>query len=899
MSSHSAAPRWSDIWKLFDASEQQDACLCLLATFREQPDSPVARRIIRRLAEGTGSRPQQLCVQALSAPSKVAASIRARAAALLDHESWVALLSEYYLRRKSALLCAFLDGLGIAHDARGAASADIEEPPPDRVSSVVESLLRIYSVREIARYLAVVEVHAPGWRFVAQHRERLLNQLDEESQRDAGAAPAQAETTAAASPEFGVLDRVLIDQVVRAAMQIEGSLDAAQVEDLIEQTIRLNERWYRGFFHLGFMDVLLPARPLRFDHPGDNQARRTWYLAGVLSGLIRSNDTDGLRKVLAERGSELQAALSDARGAGASIARTGWRKFMEIGALAEAAAAIRGQGSRLGLAFCRDALESAASLIRQGQFDPASVLIQELRRVTFLPDEDVGEIAHFQLGLSRRHGQCLQARGDFEGAEREFRRLIEKDDRRTPPELIADLGLVKGRFRSIFEVRLPDDNAARIGMREAITRGEDYFKRASSRSDGATPKAVYPLAVLAYLRWCYASSREKEPHRERAAALASSAVSAILGSEFSSAYHQNGALGQAQFMLAVTRLNSLDDVQGREAHAAWQTITAEAGRFPKDDMQRLLEALPVYGPDVADPIAESILDFRPDDALDLLIGGPWMKRSARLRAALAASAQNPAVPRADRIRLWTSAIPLLKGANELAAAADGLDQLELLAELPEEISSVHEFLSHPPNYDPVWSAVEAGHARARLLRKLGRDSEIVQELARLFYLVRDSRPWEAQQIVDLLEEWQLDPGLRAELVRAMPIRTNANVATVAERLLNGEIVDIVFIGGNEVQAQYDEHIRREIHSKWPGVSVQFEHTGWSSNWGRELTRLLDRANAADAVVLMSMMRTMLGRGIREGLRKPWISCNSTGRTGTVRSLQHAAVLAVELRLGLR
>lgn len=126
MSSNSPPLQWSDIWKLFDASEQQDACLCLLETFREQPDAPVTQRLLRRLAEGTKSRPQQVREQAQSAPSKVAASIRTRAAALFDHESWKALFVEYFLRRKGALLCAFLDGLGIAHDERGAVSADID-----------------------------------------------------------------------------------------------------------------------------------------------------------------------------------------------------------------------------------------------------------------------------------------------------------------------------------------------------------------------------------------------------------------------------------------------------------------------------------------------------------------------------------------------------------------------------------------------------------------------------------------------------------------------------------------------------------------------------------------------------------------------------------------------------
>src|SRR5205823_6961700 len=125
---------------------------------------------------------------------------------------------------------------------------------PELVANAVERLLRTYSVRELARYLTVIVRHAPEWSFAAAERDRLMAMLDEDSATSEQSAAAQGESAASSSLEFSVLDRVLIEQIVRAAMEIDGSLDVRQVEELVESAIRLNEKWFRSYFHLGFMD---------------------------------------------------------------------------------------------------------------------------------------------------------------------------------------------------------------------------------------------------------------------------------------------------------------------------------------------------------------------------------------------------------------------------------------------------------------------------------------------------------------------------------------------------------------------------------------------------------------------------------------------------------------------
>jgi hypothetical protein len=182
------------------------------------------------------------------------------------------------------------------------------------------------------------------------------------------------------------------------------------------------------------------------------------------------------------------------------------------------------------------------------------------------------------------------------------------------------------------------------------------------------------------------------------------------------------------------------------------------------------------------------------------------------------------------------------------------------------------------------------------MRRLGRDAECAQALRQLFYQVRDGQRWHAEQILVMVDEWGLGEALGKELRCALP-PVGKGEATIDEKLRGGAEIRLLFIGGNEIQARYDAAIAQELSGEWPGVTVHFEHSGWSSNWGRELPRLIDLANDADAVVLMQMMRTQLGRRLREALKKPWISCNATGKGGILQSLRRAGYVAMEQRLG--
>jgi tetratricopeptide (TPR) repeat protein len=894
--------KWTDVWRLFDEDEQFDACECLIGSFGddESDDDGTAAGILSRTAEATKFRLAEVQRLARQDPRKLARMLRPRVAAVLREESWARLFRIYYFKRKASMLCAFLDELGIRHNALGGIEGDFDGVALTAAESAVEHLARTFAAREIGRYLAVLCRMDSRWSNLAGARDRLLGVAPRtETPTQGRLEPESGAAVSSSVAEFSILDRVIISEIVRSVMAVEGSLDEQEVQELVATVLRLNENWHRAYFHLGFIDVLMPSRSLEFDRPGDNDQRRSWYMAGVIAGLARSRAGERLKEVVETRAQDFALAAARTDGPGAAIAKVGFRFLVESGRIGEGLKVLREQLRRVGLLLGEQALDLATSFIRQRQYDTARAVVDILREGSFDVDpEDEDQVAQYRLEIDRRLGQCMQAAADFDGAERAFERMLKAGEDRNSPDLLADLGLVKGRFRSVDELALPEPIDRRINMREALTRGEPLFKRALEAFGTRAPKACYAMAVLHYLRWALNSGKEdaKEGRRPAAVEYGKQAVSAIQTSNWEAIYRKNGVLGQTQFMLSVLLMNGYDEMDGRDAVAMWQSITEEAGLLPEPDVMVLLAAAERHGAAVADGLAVSIWAYRRGDALEMLSSGPWISRTPDLRREVLAIARSDATPRSERVRLWTTLIPAFNRDNELNAAVEGLTELEELAQEIEFTEWVLDFISERTNTDPAWSAIEASWARIRLFRRMGADKMCAQELKTLFYQVRDV-PYQAAEVMEAFRDWRLDPELEAQLRAALPMQVSHSAPDGAEeRLRGGESVRLLFVGGNETQAQYDDQLRTELKNAWPGVTVRFEHTGWSSNWGREVDNIVRYANASDAVVIHRFMRTMLGRTLRERCERPWIPCVATGKGGMLASLRHAAVVGLTQRL---
>ena len=502
---------WERVWALFDGEEQH----AILGVFWDawhdgEFDQAAVARVLNRLSREIKHRRESLRGRDRG---WMIQQLHPRAAKVFNGTDWEAAFRAYYSRHKRDLMCRFLDLLGIEHDDRGMIPGEWDPPDEPMVRGAIPELLKSYSAREVARYLAVLAGQNEKWHAVGPEMGRLLAPRESSDGLPTDPRPEAGKLDpAGASAEFNVLDRVLIREIVRSVAGIEGALDAEELDDLVRGVIALNEARHRNYFHLGLMHVLCPASVPDFDRPELNDARREWYLAGIVAGLVRTRDAEALRGVVAARAAEFARAAAASGGPGESMAKLGIRFFAESGLLSEATALLRGQLKPLGLALAEPALELATGYVRQNEFGSARAIIDVLRQHTSLITGEVSHLHAFRQELERRWGQCLQAAGDFAGAETAFKRLDDGAGIDGSPDLLADRGLVKGRFRSLGEVRLPDTQEQRTNLRDALASGEPHFRKAVEAHGVDAPKACYALAMLAYLR--YALERPGSARRE-------------------------------------------------------------------------------------------------------------------------------------------------------------------------------------------------------------------------------------------------------------------------------------------------------------------------------------------------------------------------------------------------
>ncbi len=104
---------------------------------------------------------------------------------------------------------------------------------------------------------------------------------------------------------------------------------------------------------------------------------------------------------------------------------------------------------------------------------------------------------------------------------------------------------------------------------------------------------------------------------------------------------------------------------------------------------------------------------------------------------------------------------------------------------------------------------------------------------------------------------------------------------------------VLFIGGDERQAQAAHDIADRLRGSDPTLPVRFARIGWTSNWGREMPGRRSLIAEHDIVVLMTFIRTQCGRGLRAAIGeagKQWRSCTGHGPQSMERAIRNAAAV---------
>ena len=693
-------------------------------------------------------------------------------------------------------------------------------------------------------------------------------------------------------PEFTTLDRLLVTAAVDARKGTIGALNENEIGDAVDQLLQLNGRCPRSYFHAGFGDALFGREPARELCVEDMESRR-WYWAGAVLGWARSESWDSITE--AYDGNQAIRQLGDGADTASSVAAEHIVQALhcksraaELPAFVMEPAVV---GSTPPLGLYRLLLDIGTEVQRRGEMDLARAILNLLIRAEdglcahgFRPNE-----ALF-LKARRRKAHCLRQLREHQAARDLLSGLLAIDSDPDIQAMIqADLGLLEGRFTLLADIQIPDTPGEEVAdLKYRLRAGETHFRAAVEREVQYAAHGHYALGVLALV---------EEKYEEASAAL--EGVRTHVRSRPRT--YPDALIACADLYLGIAKVHVLD-TGDLHLGAALITEGLQAGaRFPTYMIEPTVQALALDETCIA-VVVDPLLKSGGDVALDALVATNALHvcpdiptkllertcRQDRGEAATAADLRN--------------ALPGYLRTGDSETANEILDKIEMLA--TTKGAGGQEFvdlLLEPKRYEPAWSCEDAAVARARYHESQGKFLDAMEALRPLFfrYMAESQRDNDfaldnAVGLLDTVRQFGLDSRHYLDLegrYKAVAGESDDHEAYTQTEAQEDEFVRVLVVGGDERQTRTQERIRRIVHEHDASVSIEFVHTGWTSNWrmyADEIERLM---NTQQALVIMRFMRTHLGRRIRRdcGRRSiPWRFCWGGGRRAIAVAVLKAA-----------
>lgn len=902
-------PTIDDLWNALQPHEKVDSCIAFIRkaerTTRDMIVKVVARELRFREKTVMAFRTEDLAKQ-------MAARIHARLLAEHRDDAIRAWIVEYH----RPLLVKFVGSLGVPHK-EGMIEGEISSLSildfQTAIQAVGGECLRVVGI--YLGYLltlddATWENLAPALEAEGQDIAAMLcsNEVSVASVRDVVCV--QEATPQEDNESFTTLDNFLILSVVASAVRQEGALAPDQALDMVEELVDLNSTRHRSLFHRGFAHSLL-GTDYSFHFPGENVERRLWYVCGVFFGLLRLNQSERCVKILDENlGLAEELASSTKVPCGSMLLRHLFVPLLKAGRMQLVVKWMGQQTSRLqpedAMSLIANAHYEGARLLRRGNAAEADLLFEVVEDLisdvaNALPDnEEEGQCfaADLMVENGRKRAQVLQLYGDFDEALRRLESLqkVPGLTDRSGASILADIGLIKGGFRSIASVVPQAAEEHRQALVTALAKGAAEFELSVTHYGRKATNAHYCLGMLALLQ-----GHANGP--VLAADHFSCALSGMLKRQ--QAYEPSGMIDWTRFAHGVSLLESLDPATFLHASDCLQQALQSTVVFPLWIWQRTMVAASMFeDKSLAERIAESLLENRGEMVLEAILESNAADGHPGLRQAVLRILDSRSISVRDH---WRHLNRLLAGAlrDDCVQAEQILDSLERLAvDNAEFRNQWGVLLSDSTRYSPAWGSDDAERSMIRIHELSGEFDQACHLLRQSYYRLRedgsDYSLQEAERVLDDLENLPNACGdvriLREALERT---RNDTSCADTALRSLqNGHVINVLYVGGNETQAQYVDQIKAEIGSEFSGVSIDFELPGWSSSWNDDLSRVINKLGRFDVVVLNSMVRTQFGRGLRRacGSHSPWVACTGRGKQSLAHSIRKAAIFAAK-RIG--
>lgn len=758
--------------------------------------------------------------------------------------------------------------------------------------------------------------------FPAATQERLLGLLVD-GRDDSGESGQGKESTSKQSPESGAafstgprfasvieppppshepstptsvapLDAVLREALLVGHARADAhSLDRAVVA--VDELLSLDGLRTGSWRLRGLADGLSGNEPRRPEPPTPDAAFQ--HLLGVVEALVHAGRFDGLADLVSRHPTEIERLVADpaesvciepvlraALGGGPAVVRRllvlvpgpfpAWPNLVEW---------LRVTCDRLSV----DDPVIAAGLLRAGD----EMLTAWTPRLATRELDAVEQVAA-ELAVER--ARCHRRAGDFVGTRAVLGRI-------DPAQLSAP-----ARARSLEEGALA---ACEVASLEGLRFSSGLADCESTRVRFARAAPEIEAAVSAgsdlvgrVLR-AVISVAQDQPTR----AVADLRVArAVLAEKPDRSPGECELLTRLEFQLGLNELCMLEPGTDDGAIRRIEAAVAAGHRPTIGELSTIAVALDAHGSPHTLTAVGRVLDVAPadDEANRLLIG--LVARHAAGAARLAAGRGcNDQLPRRLRFELLEVA---LSGAIAATAEGDGpniemvADDLERLVAKAADADLDRRWVARLASDDALRTVLgpdTVDLVRLHALRRAGLTDDAAA-VARGLYHRAVGGHVEGVDAADLLELLgQLGAGVDEvqALRRLLPSDVGANAdADIAS--IDGvpdRPILVLFVGGNETQARAWPGIQGAVTADYGGVvTVKWFETGWGSNWGDAAKEIESLFSQADVLVVMTFVRTMLGRRLRRTAGEsgiPWVACTGHGRASIERAIARAVALA--------
>lgn len=483
---------------------------------------------------------------------------------------------------------------------------------------------------------------------------------------------------------------------------------------------------------------------------------------------------------------------------------------------------------------------------------------------------------------------CQRRAGDFAGARATLGRIdhgLLTAAART--RAVEEAALAACEVASLDDLRFPRGTADRQSTRHRCSRAALEIEAAVSAGSDLTGRVLRAVCSVAH----------EDPGR---AVVDLGVACAALEAQPDPSPRERALQARLGFELG---LNELYRLEPGTAEGAVQRIDAAVAAGHRPSPRALLAvaiALDAHGSTAATAAVARVLDRVPNDpeALRLLAGLAGRRAPGAPRLA-ADRGRDERLPRRLRFDLLDAALTATSLGDEGLDLDRLVDDLERLVARSADADLDGRWVERLATDDALRSVLGADTldlVRVQVLRRSGRVDDAAAVTRQLFHraLSGHVEGVDPGDLLGLLGQLGAGEEELGRLQRLLPPACSPDPST-DEAPVSAHSARVLFVGGNETQARLWPGVVRAIDERYGGrVAVDWFATGWGSNWGASAHAIESRYPDADVLVLMTFVRTTLGRRLRRTAGEaglPWVACTGHGGASIERAIDRAVAVA--------